>query len=316
MLIKKAQAIKHSEITAKKHYINRRQFLAGSASLAASGLFLPHSHFQNETQKGQKLQVEKRGEYVVQHKLTPYEEATTYTNFYEFTTGKRSVKKLSRDFRTRPWSLSVEGLIKGKLKFDIDELIHMFPLEERIYRWRCVEAWSMVIPWAGFPLADFIKRCQPTSKARFVEFESVYAPTQMPGQRTRVLDWPYTEALQLDEALHPLAFIALGLYGEVLPNQNGAPIRIVVPWKYGFKSAKSIVKIRFVEKMPKTSWRKANPREYGFYANVNPDVDHPRWTQARERRIGEEGKRPTLIFNGYSDEVSHLYSGMDLKKNY
>lgn len=316
MLIKKAQAIKYSEVTDKSHYIDRRQFLAGSVSLAAGGLFFPRTYFQKDSPRGKKLPVAKKGEYSVRDKLTPYEEATTYTNFYEFSTGKRSVKKLSRDFRTRPWSLSVEGLAEKKITFAIDELTNMFPLEERIYRWRCVEAWSMVIPWIGFPFADFIKKCQPTSKAQYVEFESVYAPSQMPGQRTRVLDWPYKEALRLDEALHPLALIAVGLYGEILPNQNGAPIRVVVPWKYGFKSAKSIVKIRFVEKMPKSSWRKANPREYGFYANVNPNVRHPRWSQARERRIGEEGKRPTLIFNGYADEVGQLYSGMDLKKNF
>jgi sulfoxide reductase catalytic subunit YedY len=260
--------------------------------------------------------VEKRGEYVVPDRMTPYERATTYTNFYEFSTGKRSVKELSRDFRTRPWSLSVEGLVEDKITFDIDELIQMFPLEERIYRWRCVEAWSMVLPWIGFPLADLVKKCKPTSKAQFLEFETVYAPARMPGQRTRVLDWPYTEALRLDEASHPLALIAVGLYGEILPNQNGAPIRVVIPWKYGFKSAKSIVKVRFVEKMPKTSWRKENPSEYGFYGNVNPDVKHPRWSQVRERRIGEEGMRPTLMFNSYADEVGHLYSGMDLKKNY
>jgi len=316
MLFKKAKAIKYSEITEKKHYINRRQFLASSASLAASGLFIPHINFQEDSRQSQKLAVDKKGEYVIQDRLTRYEEATTYTNFYEFTTGKRSVKELSRDFRTRPWSLSVEGLVKEKITFEIDEIIHMFPLEERIYRWRCVEAWSMVLPWVGFPLADFIKKCRPTSKAQFVEFETVYAPEQMPGQRMRVLDWPYTEGLRLDEAMHPLALVAVGMYGEVLPNQNGAPVRIVIPWKYGFKSAKSIVKIRFVEKMPKTSWRKANSREYGFYANVNPDVSHPRWSQARERRIGEEGKRQTMMFNGYADEVSQLYSGMDLKKNY
>jgi sulfoxide reductase catalytic subunit YedY len=316
MLIKKGPEIKSSEITEKKHYMNRRQFLASSTSLVASGFFIPHSYFQEDSQQKQKLMVEKRGEYVVQDRLTPYEEATTYTNFYEFSTGKRSVKELSRNFHTRPWSLSVEGLVEDKKTFEIDELIHMFPLEERIYRWRCVEAWSMVIPWVGFPLADFVKKCQPTSKAQYVEFETIYAPTQMPGQRTRVLDWPYTEALRLDEAKHPLALMAVGLYGEILPNQNGAPIRLVVPWKYGFKSIKSIVKIRFVEKMPKSSWRKANPREYGFYANVNPDVKHPRWSQARERRIGEEGKRPTLMFNGYAEEVGHLYSGLDLKKNY
>jgi sulfoxide reductase catalytic subunit YedY len=316
MLIKKAQAIKNSEITEKMLYIHRREFLVRSASLVASGLVLPHSHFRDDTQKRQKLTVEKKGEYLVSDKLTPYKEATTYTNFYEFSTGKRSVRELSRNFRTRPWSLTVEGSVKEKLTFDIDELVGMFPLEERVYRWRCVEAWSMVIPWIGFPLADFIKKCQPTSKAQFIEFETVYAPTRMPGQRTRVLDWPYREALRMDEAINPLTLIAVGMYGEILPNQNGAPVRLVVPWKYGFKSAKSIVKIRFVEKMPKSSWQRANPREYGFYANVNPEVKHPRWSQAKERRIGEEGKRPTLMFNGYEDEVGHLYSGMDLKNHY
>jgi sulfoxide reductase catalytic subunit YedY len=316
MLFKMSERIKYSEITDKKLYMNRRQFLTSSATMAASGLFIPPPYFKKEAQKDKKLPAEKRGKYVVPDKLTPYKEATTYTNFYEFSTGKRSVKELSRDFRTRPWSLSVEGLVKEKLEFEIDELIHLFPLEERVYRWRCVEAWSMVIPWIGIPLPDFVKICQPTSKAQFIEIETVYAPKQMPGQRTRVLEWPYTEALRLDEALHPLALIAVGMYGEILPNQNGAPIRLIVPWKYGFKSAKSIVKVRFVEKMPKTSWRRANSREYGFYANVNPDVRHPRWSQAKERRIGEEGKRPTLMFNGYADEVGHLYSGMDLKKNY
>jgi len=316
MLVKRARAIKYSEITDKKLYMHRRQFLAGSVSLAASGFFIPHSYFHEKSYLGQKLTVPKKGEYVVDEKVTPYEEATTYTNFYEFSTGKRSVKRLSRDFRTRPWSLTVEGLVEESLTFAIDELINMFPLEERIYRWRCVEAWSMVIPWVGFPLFELVKKCKPTSKAQFVEFETVYAPAQMPGQKTRVLDWPYREGLRLDEANHPLALVVVGLYGEILPNQNGAPIRIVIPWKYGFKSAKSIAKIRFVEKMPKTSWRQANPREYGFYANVNPDVSHPRWSQAKERRIGEEGRRPTLMFNGYAEEVGHLYAGLNLKKNY
>jgi len=316
MLIKKAPAIRSSEITAKKYYLNRRQFLASSASLAASSFFLPNSYFQENSQPKPKLSAHKRREYAVPDKLTSFEEATTYTNFYEFSTGKRSVKELSLDFRSRPWTLSVGGLVKDTQTFDIDELIQMFPLEERVYRWRCVEAWSMVIPWIGFPLGDFVKKCQPASMAQFVEFETVYAPEQMPGQRTRVLDWPYTEALRLDEAMHPLALLAVGLYGEYLPNQNGAPIRLVIPWKYGFKSIKSIEKMSFVEKMPKSSWRKANPREYGFYANVNPDVDHPRWSQAKERRIGEQNRRPTLMFNGYADEVGHLYSGMDLKKYY
>ncbi len=264
----------------------------------------------------EKLQFTKRGKYTVPEKITASEEATSYTNFYEFSTGKRSVKELSRSFRTRPWTLSVEGHVKEPKSFDIEELIHMFPLEERVYRWRCVEAWSMVIPWIGYPLADFIKKCEPTSKAEFVEFTTLYDPEQMPGQQTKVLDWPYVEGLRMDEALHPLTLMAVGMYGEILPNQNGAPIRLVVPWKYGFKSIKSIVNVRFVKKMPKSAWVKKKPEEYGFYANVNPDVDHPRWTQATERRIGEEGRRKTLLFNGYADQVRPLYSGMNLKKFY
>jgi sulfoxide reductase catalytic subunit YedY len=212
--------------------------------------------------------------------------------------------------------VSIEGNVKNTRKYNIEELIHMFPLEERVYRWRCVEAWSMIIPWIGFPLAGFIKKCEPTSKARFVEFTTLYDPEQMPGQKTRVLGWPYVEGFRMDEAMHPLALVAVGMYDEMLTHQNGAPIRLVVPWKYGFKSAKSIVKIRFVEKMPKSSWRRKKPEEYGFYANVNPNVDHPRWSQATERRIGEDGRRKSLMFNGYADQVDYLYSGMDLRKFY
>jgi sulfoxide reductase catalytic subunit YedY len=206
--------------------------------------------------------------------------------------------------------------VKEPLKFDIDEVINMFPLEEHVYRWRCVEAWSMIIPWVGYPLADFIKKCQPTTKAKFIEYTTVMDKEQMPGLKTNVLDWPYTEGLRMDEAMHPLTLLGVGMYGEVLPNQSGAPLRMVIPWKYGFKSGKSIIRIRFLEKMPRTTWHEKRPEEYGFYANVNPNVDHPRWTQATERRIGEEGRRKTLMFNGYADEVGHLYSGMDLKKNY
>jgi sulfoxide reductase catalytic subunit YedY len=314
--VKKAPGIKSSEITDKKLYINRRQFIAGSTALVASGLLNPRLHKELQEKSKEKLKVAKQGEYTVSEKVTSYEEATSYTNFYEFSTGKRSVKELSQSFRTRPWVLSVEGHVKEPKSFDIEELIHMFPLEERVYRWRCVEAWSMVIPWIGYPLADFIKKCEPTSKAEFVEFTTLYDPEQMPGQQTKVLDWPYVEGLRMDEALHPLTLMAVGMYGEILPNQNGSPIRLVVPWKYGFKSIKSIVNVRFVKKMPKSAWVKKKPEEYGFYANVNPDVDHPRWTQATERRIGEEGRRKTLLFNGYADQVSRLYSGMNLKKFY
>ena len=320
MLIKKASDIKYSEITPKKFYLNRRQFIAGSAVLATSGFLSPASIFEQsviqETEKEEKLSIAKTSEYTVLEQVTPYELATTYTNFYEFSTGKRSVKELAKNFRTRPWSVSIEGHVQKPIKFDIEELIHMFPLEERVYRWRCVEAWSMVIPWIGFPLSSLIEKCQPTSKAKFIEFVTLNDRTQMPGLRSKILKWPYLEGLRMDEAMHPLALVGVGMYGELLPNQNGAPIRMVIPWKYGFKSGKSIVKINFVEKMPKTSWRRANPREYGFYGNVNPEVAHPRWSQARERRIGEEGRRDTLMFNGYTDEVGHIYSGMDLKKNY
>jgi len=316
VLIKKAPDIKSSEITPKKLYLNRRQFIAGSASLAASGFLGSASLFGQGTNQEKKLNIATTGDYTVLEQMTPYELATTYTNFYEFSTAKRSVKELAKNFRTRPWTVSVDGEVEKKLKLDIEELIHMFPLEERVYRWRCVEAWSMVIPWIGFPLASLIKKCEPTSKAKFIEFSTQFNLRQMPGQMSHILKWPYVEGLRMDEAMNPLALIGVGMYGDLLPNQNGAPIRLVIPWKYGFKSGKSIVKIKFVERTPQTSWRRANPREYGFYGNVNPNVKHPRWTQARERRIGEEGKRETLMFNGYADEVGHLYSGMDLKKNY
>jgi sulfoxide reductase catalytic subunit YedY len=316
VLVKKPPFIKSSEITDKKLYMNRRQFIVGSTALVTSGLIHSSSFQENEEKSKQKLKVVKQGEYTVPEKVTSYEEATSYTNFYEFSTGKRSVKELSQSFRTRPWTLSVEGDVKQPKKFDIEELIHMFPLEERIYRWRCVEAWSMVIPWIGFPLAGFIKKCEPTSKAKYVEFTTLHDPDQMPGLSAPVLDWPYVEGLRMDEAVHPLALVAVGMYDELLPNQNGAPIRLVIPWKYGFKSIKSIVKVRFVQKMPKSSWVRKKPEEYGFFGNVNPNVDHPRWTQATERRIGEEGRRKTPMFNGYADQVGQLYTGMNLKKFY
>jgi len=292
--------------------MNRRQFIATSTALISSGLLSPSLPQESK----EKLKVTKRGEYAVPEKITAYEEATSYTNFYEFSTGKRSVKKISQTLRTRPWTLSVEGNVEKPKKFDIEELISLFPLEERVYRWRCVEAWSMVIPWIGFPLAKFIKKCNPTSNARYVEFSTLYDPDHMPGQNTDVLSWPYVEGLRMDEAMHPLTLVAVGMYGEMLPNQNGAPLRLVLPWKYGFKSSKSMVKVRFVKDMPRSSWMRKKPEEYGFYANVNPNVNHPRWSQAKERRIGEEGRKKTLMFNGYGEQVGHLYSGMDLKKFY
>ena len=250
--------------------------------------------------------------------LTPYSDVTTYNNFYEFGTDKDEPARRAHTLKTRPWTVQVEGEIRKPQVLDIEALLKMAPMEERIYRMRCVEGWSMVIPWIGWSLSELVRRVEPTGNAKFVQFVTLADRDQMPGLRSSVLEWPYVEALRLDEAMHPLTLVAFGLYGEVLPNQNGAPLRLVVPWKYGFKSGKSIVRIRFVEKQPKTSWELAAPREYGFYSNVNPKVDHPRWSQATERRIGEGGlltrRRPTLMFNGYEPQVGQLYAGMDLRR--
>jgi sulfoxide reductase catalytic subunit YedY len=303
-----------SEITDENLYLNRRQFMAAATAVIATGA-VPEGLAQ-EGNASPALKITKRETYAGNEAITPISDATGFINFYEFSTGKRDVAELSKTLKTRPWTLSVEGHVHTPKVFDIDELIKIFPLEERIYRFRCVEAWSMVIPWVGFPLGDFIKKCEPTSKAKFVEFTTLKDQKQMPGQAFDILDWPYVEGLRLDEALNPLTLLTVGMYGKVLPNQNGAPLRLVVPWKYGFKSIKSIVRIRFVEQMPVSSWVQANPREYGFYANVNPDVDHPRWSQATERRFGEVMKRKTLLFNGYGPQVAHLYAGMDLRKNF
>jgi sulfoxide reductase catalytic subunit YedY len=253
-------------------------------------------------------------------KLTPYEDASTYNNFYEFGTDKADPARNSSKFQTRPWTVSVEGEVGKPKVFDLDELLKLAPMEERIYRLRCVEGWSMVIPWVGWSLSALLKRVEPTGNAKYVVFETLADRKQMPFVGSRVLEWPYVEGLRMDEAMHPLTLMAMGMYGEVLPNQNGAPFRLVVPWKYGFKSGKSVVKIRLVEKQPATAWIKAAAQEYGFYSNVNPGVDHPRWSQATERRIGEDGlftrKRPTLMFNGYEAQVGQMYAGMDLKKNF
>jgi methionine sulfoxide reductase catalytic subunit len=325
MVIRKSSEIASSEITPKPVYLNRRKFMAGSLALGAVALaghklyrtFAPEAaQAENKPQYQQalsKLQYQKSG-YSTSEKLTSLNDVTHYNNFYEFSTDKDGPAKLAGSFQPLPWSVSVEGLVQKPKTYDMDALLKLAPLEERIYRLRCVEGWSMVIPWIGFPLSALIKQVEPTSKAQFVEFTSVLRPSQMPGQKRDVLDWPYVEGLRLDEAMHPLTILAVGLYGETLPNQDGAPIRVVVPWKYGFKSAKSIVKIKFVDYMPKTAWNKAAPIEYGFYSNVNPQVDHPRWSQAQERRLGEFFKRPTLMFNGYGDQVANLYSGMDLRK--
>ena len=249
-----------------------------------------------------------------QEPQTPYSDVTIYNNFYEFGTEKDQPAQNAHSLKTRPWTVSVEGEIRRPKTYDIDTLLKLAPLEERIYRLRCVEGWSMVIPWIGFPLSALIKQVEPTANAKFIEFTTLHDPKQMPGQRSGVLEWPYVEGLRIDEAMHPLAILAVGLYGEVLPNQNGAPIRLVVPWKYGFKSIKSVVKMRFIEKATASSWMKAAPNEYGYFANVNPAVDHPRWSQSKERRIGEFLKRDTLPFNGYADQVAQMYAGLDLNK--
>lgn len=322
MLIKKPDDIQSSEITDQKLYLSRRNFLSASAQslgalaagLAAPGLLLGSSEAEAVT--ASKLGNLRKSKLSTSDTLTPYKDVTTYNNFYEFGTDKYSPAQLAGTLNPRPWTITVEGEVKKTRTFDIDALLKLAPLEERIYRMRCVEGWSMVIPWAGFSLSELIKQAEPNGNAKFLEFVTLQDTKQMPGQRSSVLDWPYVEGLRMDEAMHPLTLLTLGLYGEVLPNQNGAPVRLVTPWKYGFKNAKSIVKIRFTSTPPVSSWMKANPREYGFYANVNPTVDHPRWSQARERRIGEFLKRETLMFNGYADQVAHLYNGMDLRKYY
>ena len=310
MLIRQADDILPSEITPPEIYRERRRFMQGMGVLAA-GVALGTAP---DARAGAKLAGVRPGVYRLEDDSTPYKDVTTYNNFYEFGTGKSDPAKNAGSLKTRPWTVAVEGEVRYPKRYDIDTLLKLAPLEERVYRMRCVEGWSMVIPWVGFPLREIIRRAEPTGNAKYIEFVTLNDPGQMPGQRSRVLDWPYVEGLRLDEAMHPLTILAVGLYGEVLPNQNGAPIRLVVPWKYGFKSAKSIVKIRFVEKPPLTAWMAAAPREYGFYSNVNPLVDHPRWSQAKERRIGEFFKRDTLMFNGYGEQVAQLYRGMDLKK--
>ncbi|NQY26451.1 MAG: protein-methionine-sulfoxide reductase catalytic subunit MsrP [Piscirickettsiaceae bacterium] len=306
-----------SEITDHQVYLDRRQFLNKSATLATASL-LPVSMVNAATELEATFINLKQSPLSTDDELTTYESVTTYNNFYEFGTDKTSPAILAEKFpdKSKPWRVTIEGECDKPGEYDYDDLIRPFTLEERIYRFRCVEGWSMVIPWVGFPLADLIKRAQPNSRAKFVEFTTLYDPKQMPGQRRSVLDWPYVEGLRIDEAMNPLTLLSVGLYGQELLGQNGAPIRLVVPWKYGFKSIKSIVKIRFVETMPNSAWMKAGPREYGFYSNVNPDVDHPRWSQNKERRIGEFLKRKTEIFNGYSEQVAHLYTGLDLTKNF
>jgi len=320
MLIKKVPGLRSSEITPKELYLNRRRFMrgifAGGATFAGmklAGLLNPPI----VAGAAKKLLYVKSNLSTTGEKLTPLEDITAYNNYYEFGADKEDPARNAANFKTNPWTVSIEGLVEKSGKYDVNAIIRMHPsLEERVYRMRCVEGWSMVIPWIGIPLAAVIKAAQPTSKAGYVAFETLYDPKQMPEQRRPVLQWPYVEGLRLDEAMHPLTILAVGIYGESLPNQDGAPIRLVVPWKYGFKSIKSIVKIKFVEKEPPTTWNLMAPQEYGFYSNVNPKVDHPRWSQAKERRIGEFFKRETLMFNGYGDQVAGLYKGMDLRKYY
>ena len=312
MLIKPAADIRPSEITPPALYADRRRFLrltsAGAAALALGG---PSELLAAQARDLGPLV---KSPFSANEPLTPRKDIVSYNNFYEFGTDKGDPVQYASRMKTEPWTIKVEGLVGKPRTFDLDQLYKLAPLEERIYRLRCVEAWSMVVPWVGFPLAALLKAVEPLGSAKYVEFVSHYDPKVMSTRP--VLDWPYREGLRLDEAMHPLTLMAVGVYGEVLPNQNGAPVRLVVPWKYGFKSAKSIVTLRLTDKQPNTSWNDAGPSEYGFYSNVNPDVDHPRWSQAKERRIGDFLKRKTLPFNGYADQVASLYAGMDLRKHY
>ena len=319
MLIKRTADISGSEITPPDVYAQRRSFLKAAAAVGGAALASPVAALVKPAGTGEQIPGIVDSNYGKKLTLTDYEFVTSYNNFYEFGTEKTDPAEFAGSLRTRPWSVTVDGECESPGTIDIDDVLSDFTQEERIYRLRCVEAWAMVVPWVGFPLGGLLKRFKPTSRAKYVAFETLLDPDQMPGQRRAVLDWPYREGLRMDEAMHPLTILATGLYGELLPNQNGAPLRLVVPWKYGFKSIKSIVRISFMETLPETTWWKMAPREYGFYANVNPDVDHPRWSQARHRVLGEDlfsSKKPTLMFNGYFDQVADLYRGMDLAKFY
>lgn len=311
MIIRKPSDLRYSDVTPKQVYLNRRRFL-GAGSLALGALVGSRAAQGAAT----KLTGVTKSSYTVDDKVTPYDVITRYNNFYEFGTDKEDPFRNAQNFRTSPWMVKIEGEVAKPKTLDLDALMKIAPLEERIYRHRCVEAWSIIVPWIGYPLNALLKQVEPTSKAKFVAFESYYDRKQMPQGAWAGIQFPYVEGLRLDEAMNPLALLAVGLYGETLPNQDGAPFRLVVPWKYGFKSIKSIVKIRLVEKQPPTTWNLSAPQEYGFYSNVNPEVDHPRWSQAKERRLGEFLKRNTLKFNGYGDQVASLYTGMDLRKNY
>lgn len=317
MLIKRPEDVKSSEITDERLYRDRRQFLkaAGLATVvSAAGLILPEGCASPATEaSGETVQ---KGPYDTDEEVNPYEDVTTYNNFYEFGVDKSDPGRNAGTLRPKPWKVKVEGMVKNPAEYDLDDLLSGFTMEDRIYRMRCVEGWSMVIPWHGFPMADLIRKLEPLPSAKYVKMETLYDPEQMPGQRRAVLDWPYVEGLRMDEAMNPLTLMAVGVYGKEGPNQNGAPIRLVTPWKYGFKGVKSIVNISFVDEQPRNTWQVQAAHEYGFFANVNPDVDHPRWSQARERRLGELVKRKTLMFNGYGEHVAQMYEGMDLRKFY
>lgn len=308
MLIRRPDDIPSSEITPESVYLDRRRFV-GAAGAIALGAALSPSVLSACDARTPLLGAQ-------DEKITPEEDATSYNNYYEFGTDKDEPKEQAKNFKPKPWTIEIAGMVKAPKKMAFDDLFKALPVQDRTYRHRCVEAWSMVIPWQGVPLRDIISRCEPLPSAKFVEFTTLYDPSRMPGQAVPSIQWPYKEGLRMDEAMHPLAILATGMYGKPLPNQNGAPVKLVVPWKYGFKGAKAIVKIRFTDKMPATSWNDIASNEYGFYANVNPTVDHPRWSQAKERRVGQFLKIPTLMFNGYGEQVASLYSGMDLRKNY
>jgi sulfoxide reductase catalytic subunit YedY len=317
MLIRRPADIRPSDITPEAVYVDRRRFLVGALAVAGGTLLAPIARAGMPT--GAALAARRNPTYSTSEAPNSWDDVTGYNNYYEFGTDKTDPAANAGHLRVTPWSVTVGGECELKGRYALEDLIRPHPLEERVYRLRCVEAWSMVVPWVGFPLGDLVRRLKPTSRAKYVQFTTLNDPAQMPGERSRTLDWPYTEGLRIDEATHPLALLAVGLYGRVLPNQNGAPLRLVVPWKYGFKSGKAIVRIDFTEQMPQTSWVRANPAEYGFYANVNPAVDHPRWSQKTERRIGAgvfAPRQSTLPFNGYAEQVASLYSGLDLRKNF
>ncbi len=307
MIIRNRPPLSYSDVTPRNEYLNRRRFLAGSAAVLVSGA---------AALRAAKLNVASKSPFSTSEPLTPFKDVSTYNNFYEFGTAKDQPSQLAKNFKTSPWHIKVEGQVNKPGVFDMDAILKIAPLEERIYRHRCVEAWSIVVPWIGFSLSELLKQVEPKSTAKYVAFESYYDPKQMPAGAWAGISFPYVEGLRLDEAMNPLALLCTGMYGETLPNQNGAPVRLVIPWKYGFKSIKSIAKIKLVEKQPPTTWNLSSSREYGFYSNVNPQVDHPRWSQAKERRLGEFLKRQTILFNGYGQQVAGMYNGMDLRKNY